>query len=415
MSALKKLKAVEEALNKTFVERSREIHNCILTLVARTTHLLVGPQGTAKSSIIRALSNHIEGANYFQTLVFPEMPADAVLGPIDPKAFQQGEFRRNTKGYLPEANVAFIDEIFRANPSLHIALYNIINEKEFKNGSQLMNVPLIGIFFACNKVQENADPAFLDRFCIKTLVRRVQRMDHIAEIISAWNGHDSALTVEEDAFFSERYHAKDKEKITMEDLNRFTHEAFRVKVPNAILKMSSEIYTKLNQGGHDVSERKIKQAMRIAASEAFVSGDTEVAPGHLLSLVDVLPMIPSESSEVAMTVFMAVDPRLSKIFQAWERSKIDYDAVMSEKSDPSSKKDTWKGKVKAFAKDMEHQLAIVRELAEALPSDEVSGSGSIRTRANEMVAYMSYMKSHAFMLSNLDLVDDVGLKQGKAK
>lgn len=56
---------------------------------------------------------------------------------------QQDRYLRKTEGYLPEASIAFIDEIFKANSAILNSLLTIINEREFDNGNKREPVPLI--------------------------------------------------------------------------------------------------------------------------------------------------------------------------------------------------------------------------------------------------------------------------------
>lgn len=50
---------------------------------------------------------------------------------------------RKTDGYLPTAEVAFIDEIFKANSAILNALLTLLNERLFDNGNQRYKVPLL--------------------------------------------------------------------------------------------------------------------------------------------------------------------------------------------------------------------------------------------------------------------------------
>ena len=50
---------------------------------------------------------------------------------------------RKIDGYLPTAEVAFIDEIFKANSAILNALLTLLNERLFDNGYQRITVPLL--------------------------------------------------------------------------------------------------------------------------------------------------------------------------------------------------------------------------------------------------------------------------------
>ena len=56
---------------------------------------------------------------------------------------ENDEYTRKTDGYLPTAEVAFIDEIFKANSAILNALLTLLNERLFDNGNQRLEVPLL--------------------------------------------------------------------------------------------------------------------------------------------------------------------------------------------------------------------------------------------------------------------------------
>ncbi len=45
--------------------------------------------------------------------------------------------------YLPEATVAFVDEIFKANSAILNTLLTLLNERLFDNGASRVRVPLV--------------------------------------------------------------------------------------------------------------------------------------------------------------------------------------------------------------------------------------------------------------------------------
>ena len=56
---------------------------------------------------------------------------------------ENDEYVRKTDGYLPTAEVAFIDEIFKANSAILNALLTLLNERLFDNGNERYQVPLL--------------------------------------------------------------------------------------------------------------------------------------------------------------------------------------------------------------------------------------------------------------------------------
>ena len=59
------------------------------------------------------------------------------------RALEEDQYIRQIEGYLPDATVAFIDEVFKANSAILNTLLTILNERLFDNGSVRSRVPLL--------------------------------------------------------------------------------------------------------------------------------------------------------------------------------------------------------------------------------------------------------------------------------
>ena len=93
--------------------------------------LVIGPPGTAKSMLADELCRRIEGANYFQWLLTKFSTPEEIFGAVSIKGLEQDDYRRVTDHKLPEAHIAFLDEIFKANSSILNALLTLVNERRF--------------------------------------------------------------------------------------------------------------------------------------------------------------------------------------------------------------------------------------------------------------------------------------------
>ena len=81
---------------------------------------------------------------------------------------------RKIDGYLPTAQVAFVDEIFKANSAILNSLLTILNERLFDNGSERIEVPLLCLVGASNELPESEElDALYDRFLLRSSVEQV--------------------------------------------------------------------------------------------------------------------------------------------------------------------------------------------------------------------------------------------------
>ena len=171
-------------LRNTFVAKDEIIEMLVICAIAQEHMLIIGPPGTAKSEIIKRFSLLCSpqegGANgnipYFEYLLTRFTEPNEIFGPVDIRTFQEGGgHRRVTDGMLPRAEIAFLDEVFKANSAILNALLNLLNERIFYNGSQPEEVPLLCAIAAANEVPDDPTLAALfDRFLVRVWTDNVE-------------------------------------------------------------------------------------------------------------------------------------------------------------------------------------------------------------------------------------------------
>src|SRR5229473_1415762 len=169
-----KLAAIRDELNQLFLERAELIDGALCALLSAHHLLIIGPPGTAKSMLADELCRRIEGANYFQWLLTRFSTPEEIFGAVSLKALEQDDYRRVTSHKLPEAHIAFLDEIFKANSSILNAILTLINERLFHNGKEITTVPLLTLFGASNELPEDDElMALYDRFLLRFVVNYI--------------------------------------------------------------------------------------------------------------------------------------------------------------------------------------------------------------------------------------------------
>src|SRR5690349_21553973 len=115
-------------LEAQFLGKEEVIRLLFISAVAGEHMVMVGPPGTAKSALVRAFANTID-SRYYDYLLTRFTEPNEIFGPVDIQAFRQGSYRRRTEGMLPEAEIAFLDEIFKANSAILNSLLGVLNSR----------------------------------------------------------------------------------------------------------------------------------------------------------------------------------------------------------------------------------------------------------------------------------------------
>ncbi len=162
-----RMKGVAETLQQQFIGKDEVIRLMSVAVVAGEHCVLLGPPGTAKSALIRTMAQLVQ-ANYFEYLLTRFTEPNELFGPVDINAFREGVYRRNTKGMLPEAEIVFLDEIFKSNSAILNSLLTLLNERRFVSGGSTIDCPLISVFGASNEVPSDETlGAIFDRFLLR--------------------------------------------------------------------------------------------------------------------------------------------------------------------------------------------------------------------------------------------------------
>ena len=160
-----------DTLTAGLVERRQPVRLALLAALAGEHTLIVGPPGTAKSALARRIHGAFRDARYFERLLTRFTVPEELFGPLSISALEQDRYERQTEGFLPRAEIAFIDEVFKANSAILNALLTLLNEREFDNGAARASCPLISVIGATNAVPEDeVGEAFFDRFLVRLSV-----------------------------------------------------------------------------------------------------------------------------------------------------------------------------------------------------------------------------------------------------
>ncbi len=283
------LQLLHADLSGRFPERKDVISGALCAVLAAEHVLLLGPPGTAKSALVRAIAQAF-GGSYWEILLNKFTTNDEVFGPISLMALEQDRFIRITTGRLPECHFGFVDEVFKSNSAVLNSLLALINERIFHNGGSPAPAPLISLFGASNELPEGKElEALFDRFLLRFDIGYLLQPSNLRTVLLA---PDPVTTV----------------KLTMADLKKAQGEAAKVKVTDDTVDALISIRDACRAEGIIASDRRWKKSLKIVQSWAYMAGEKQTTPEDLAILVDSLWREPKERAKVARLVGKLCDP-----------------------------------------------------------------------------------------------------------
>lgn len=350
-----KMLSVIADVNAQVAEREELTELIAIALLTRKNLFILGAPGQAKSYAINAFRSRITGARQFERLLSKQTDEEQLFGRIDlasllpgsvaqavldgdpqyqqmhaslknrlangqdsgdlPERMERhrkalaelhgGEPQVNTAGKIPEADVVFLDEIFKCNDGVLNSLLTALNERKYTNEGHTYPIPTISFFAASNEIPNFSDPqekileALYDRLELKVVT------ENIAD-------RDKRLAVLRD---KQAYRAGQiTASITLDELRDMQQEATSIPIPDTVNELADDILCELRKSGIPVSDRKYLNYYPIAQAKAWLSGHAAVQPDDLLALKNYLWQKPEDRAVVEATLTrMCVNPMQDKV------------------------------------------------------------------------------------------------------
>jgi MoxR-like ATPase len=278
LTTIQRLNTVRRDLDDRYVGRDQAARLMILASVCNEHLLLLGPPGTAKTSLVDRYCQWI-GARRFRYLLSRFTEPTELFGPLDVVKFQEGVYEVVTTGMLPEAEIAFLDEVFQGSSAILNALLTLLNERRFDNGAEPVRTPLISLFGASAELPE--DPAlrpFSDRFLLRLYVEPVDDA-RLGDLLDrGWEHESEALAGGAEPVADQL--------ITPEELAALTHQLYRV-VLTKVKPVYRELLRELRAQHVELSDRRAVRGLKLVAGACLLRGADTAETADLWPLAHV--------------------------------------------------------------------------------------------------------------------------------
>lgn len=319
-TAQAKMSQIAVEMNNTFVEREELIKLMMLAITTGTNLLMLGPPGTAKSAITYELCKRVVDANYFQWMLNKTSDPSEILGPFSVKEMENDKFMRITSGKLPEAHIAFMDEVFKSNAPTLNALLTIMNEHIFYNDGKPQEVPLITMIGASNEPPEDESlDAMYDRFIFRMNVNYVRESGNKKRMHSNYIDNRAGLLG-----------LAGCTTITLNELLTLQRAAKTVKVTKDIINVFIRLINDLERQGIHVSDRRQNECFKIMQGAAILRGSNTVGLDDFKSLIYVLWEREEHIAVIESSILKMVNPyddRFKELKNNFNQVKTDIEGI----------------------------------------------------------------------------------------
>lgn len=338
----KHIQCLIEWMSHGVYEKEHIISMALLCAVAGENMFLLGPPGTAKSMVASRLKMVFKDSKSFDYLMSRFSTPDEIFGPISISRLKNDDrYERLTKGYLPEADVVFLDEIWKAGPSIQNTLLTVINEHIFHNGGQIMRTPMKVLIAASNELpaKDEGLEALWDRFLVRMVSNCIESDASFFKMIKGTGMELQALSD----------HLLITDELYSEWQNNSRGVDIKVSVVNAIKAVRKSLAALEKDDGNQlryyISDRRWRKAYRLMQTSAYLNGRDEIDFTDYLLLIhsfwndvdcipNVLNAITSSISDTVLKDLTKIDKSIRQIMTPQQSSQPDTQSRLdSDKND----------------------------------------------------------------------------------
>lgn len=303
---------VSNELKNRLFEMDETIEAAILALLSKSHVCFIGLPGCAKSLVVNELSKRVIGLRYFSRLVGKTTIPDELFGPYRLTLLEQDILERNTTGKLPEAEAAFVDEVFKTSSAILNSLLRIMNERLFENDGKIQPCPLMTMFGASNEMPaDDSLGALWDRFLVRRVVEYAREDSSFLGMLRARSAGNA--------------YGEPAATVTIDELRQAQLEVRQVSVPNRVFSTMLKIKNELTKIGIVPSPRRWADSVPLIQAKAWFNGRSSADVDDLMPLVDVLWVEVDQISKVRKVVTDIVQPDKQQVIDLFNAARVAWD------------------------------------------------------------------------------------------
>lgn len=275
-----------ELMSQGLYEKEHIMAMALLSAIAGESIFLLGPPGTAKSMVARRLKLVFKGAKSFEYLMSRFSTPDEIFGPVSiSKLKNEDKYERLVDGYLPNAEVVFLDEIWKASPAIQNALLTAINEHIFKNGSDTLHLPIKALIAASNELpaEDEGLEALWDRFLVRMVSNCISSEKTFYKMVRSKSIEEPIIA--ENLLVDDALHLKWLAAILEVEI---TDEICRLVTHVRKILVEQQKKEEITTLDYYISDRRWKKVFHLMQASAFLNGRNAINVTDCILLIHCL-------------------------------------------------------------------------------------------------------------------------------
>lgn len=305
------IKTLLKKLSEGLFEKQNILAMALLSAVAEESIFLLGPPGTAKSLVARRLKLAFKDGKSFEYLMSRFSTPDEIFGPVSISLLKnEDRYERVVDGFMPTADIVFLDEIWKASPSIQNSLLTAINEKIYQNGNTTLHLPMKALIAASNELpaEDEGLEALWDRFLVRMVSNCIQNETEFFKMVRQYIVPE--IEIPEDLL------------ITEEMYKDWQSNIYKIVIPDDVCSVVSNIRKALNEEAKQedvnamdyyISDRRWKKCFHLMQASAFLNGRKSVDMTDMILLIHCL----WNKAETIPTIIKMVISSLTAHIDRW--------------------------------------------------------------------------------------------------